>query len=302
MLVHEPGQERVARLGRLGLRRVERLRVERLLDGALRLAEREERRVELVGQRAERRVDAGRVAQRALGLARAGDRAPARAGARVPVRAGERVLGPRQRRGEPPRVAQAQEPRGQLLVLTRAEPRAIELLVRGAPAVLLVARALRLAHELLVRVARLEPRRVAPAHRVAQRLEPGPAVEQVPLPVGGQEARMLVLAVHLDERGRELGQRPDGDRRLVDPGAAPAFAGDLAAHHDLAVLGRDAPPLQEREGARPAPAPGRARSAPRAAPAPRPRAPRRRPRARPGAATARPGGATCPCPSRRRTR
>jgi hypothetical protein len=62
-----------------------------------------------------------------------------------------------------------------------------------------------------------------------------------------EQLLVLVLAMELEQDRAQLAQRRDGDARLVDPGAAPAFARDLAAHDDLAVGARDAPRIQECE-------------------------------------------------------
>ena len=187
-------EQRVPRLGRLGLRRIERLGIERRLDGAQRLGEREPRGGQLLGERGQRGIDLRRLAQRALGLGR---RRAARPPSQRVARAGERLR-------QPPGVAQARELRGQLLVLARAQVGALELLVGERPGVGLGGGARGLFGKRRTRVGRGAPGRESTRAFEALVTQVGPAVEHVALAVGMEQVLVLVLAVDLEQRRSQL--------------------------------------------------------------------------------------------------
>jgi hypothetical protein len=72
-------------------------------------------------------------------------------------------------------------------------------------------------------------------HRLA-----GVAVEQVTLDAGAEQVLELVLAVHLDQRPDDVGDRGHGGHAPLELGPAASLDQHLTGDHDLAVLVVDA--------------------------------------------------------------
>ena len=72
-------------------------------------------------------------------------------------------------------------------------------------------------------------------------LDPGVAVEELAVVLGQEEGLVLVLAVEVDEEGRELGEVGAEGALVLDVGRAAAVGLDAAADEDPALLGLEAP-------------------------------------------------------------
>src|SRR5215470_6855050 len=184
--------------------------------------------VDRIAGRAERRIEAGEIAQQARRALQAAHR-----GAVVVVQEPRR-LG--QARREPLGVLEPPPLAPQLLRLARPHLRGVELRYLKAQQVLAlgpVALGRPRTLELSARAAVLGEQ-VADA--VAEGLGLGEPIQQVELPGRLEQALVLVLAVDLDQVIAEALEQRDRDRRVVDEGAVAAGARELPAHDQLPVI------------------------------------------------------------------